>query len=459
MQSRDAVRLADRTLGMKSHAAHLTLAGVVILISLAGLARTWSYYGTIMRGLDGQYYYALTASVLFDRDLDITNNLAHSPYTGPFDHDHDGSFEAVDHLPDGRIRNKYPVGLVGFELPWMAIGRGVDATAGRLGWVTPITSKSRYGWSNIEIAMVAFGLVCYVALAMALMSGWCAGVTGARPWVCALLGLACFAGTSTMYYTAALPFMSHGVALLLVVVALIITGRLRVGDTPRLGMMCLLGLVCGLIFLVRPQMVLIAGLLGLALIGPLWRNVKARWQLAPPITVMLAVVAIQLVYNGMHLGAWGLSGYSSGGEHFNWTSPDFFAVLAHPARGLLWMTPIVWLAALGLMLGRMRSWADWVVLGHGVVQVYVIASWSEPMQGDSFGPRMWIACLPMVLLGLARAWVVLGKVHVAGRIAFGVAVGCCSLWTSLLMLAYANGSLQVAHGYVGVARVALGVLQ
>lgn len=47
----------------------------VMAVGFFTLARTQQYYGTIYRGWDAQFYYLLAHSLVFDRDVDVTNNL------------------------------------------------------------------------------------------------------------------------------------------------------------------------------------------------------------------------------------------------------------------------------------------------------------------------------------------------------------------------------------------------
>ena len=72
----------------------LTIAGI-FLVGVAGLARTERYFGSLLRGWDAQFYYACAHSLVFDRDLDITNNLESTPYAAPFDRDNQLREDAI----------------------------------------------------------------------------------------------------------------------------------------------------------------------------------------------------------------------------------------------------------------------------------------------------------------------------------------------------------------------------
>jgi hypothetical protein len=98
-------------------------------ICLLGLARIQLYSGTIYRGWDAQFYYALARSLAFDRDTDISNDLILTPWARPFDPDKDGSFREVPRRADGRMQSKYPMGMSVAEAPWLALGSGVRIAA------------------------------------------------------------------------------------------------------------------------------------------------------------------------------------------------------------------------------------------------------------------------------------------------------------------------------------------
>ena len=51
------------------------------------------------------------------------------------------------------------------------------------------------------------------------------------------------------------------------------------------------------------------------------------------------------------------------------------------------MNPILFLALAGIIFLRPHFWFEYVVLCHAIVQVYLIACWSSPEQGECLGPH------------------------------------------------------------------------
>ena len=95
------------------------------VLGLLVLARSHRFTGTLLHGWDAHFYYSAAHSLVFDADLDITNNLFATPWRHPFDRDANGSFEAVPRRADGHTVNKYPLGLSLIEAPFLALGHGL----------------------------------------------------------------------------------------------------------------------------------------------------------------------------------------------------------------------------------------------------------------------------------------------------------------------------------------------
>src|SRR5688500_2579961 len=84
----------------------------VWLLGLALLLARYRLTGTLLNGWDAQFYYSAARSLVFARDLDTSTDTTRSPWV-------------QDDLPrrsDGRIVNKYPLGLSLVEAPFLALG-------------------------------------------------------------------------------------------------------------------------------------------------------------------------------------------------------------------------------------------------------------------------------------------------------------------------------------------------
>jgi hypothetical protein len=111
---------------------------------------------------------------------------------------------------------------------------------------------------------------------------------------------------------------------------------------------------------------------------------------------------------------------------------------------------VVIIALFALVRYRPITWIERAVLINGAIQIYVIASWSDPGQSDAFGPRMWTSAAPLVGLGIAK----LG-LHTAGlaRWVSAAITGLAISWTMLLLFLFMKDELMGrTHGEI-VARV------
>jgi len=424
-------------------------AAAVFLCGAAVLARTQRYYGSLLRGWDAQHYYACAHSIVFDRDLDLTNDLEATPFTAPFVRDGDGSFEALRRDANGRVVSPYPIGLSLIEAPLLALGHAVRDGLAAVG----IVSGRPPGYADVEIWTVALGLLAVFAVG----AQWLDDIVRQHvppPWRAAAL-LSAWWGTSLLYYSAVFPFMAHAVGFTLGVGTVHVGQSLADGRRSPRGLW-LLGLALAALYLVRPQQVTIAVPL-LLVLWPLVRQPAPRWvgwAVAGIGTVGLAVALQAWIHSQLGSG-WAISGYTAQGGGFDWLRPALWTVLLSPTRGLLWCSPIVVVALIGFAMTRPRDLppAFAALALQGVIQIYVIACWSVPTQGDAFGARMWseaagaVAC-GVGLLARRRSPIVTPLV--------AAAIGACLLWTNRLLVLYVSGQLRPDISYAECLRLVLG---
>ena len=411
--------------------------GVVLLVLVVGgatLFKSWSFFGHLLRGSDAQYYYGLARSLVVDGDLDITNDLELTPNAAPFDLDGDGRREALLRNPDGRVRNRFPVGLSLVEAPLLLLGRVVRGALGQVGLHQPGSP----GYSQIEIATVAVGLLAITSVALAVLHRLI------QPMVGPLFGLvavgAAWLGTSLFHYTAIFPFMAHGLGFALVVGILATAHRARRGQRANLALLGF-GALSALLFLVRPQLLTLP-LLVLPWLIPILRRPARHWAwgLALAASLLVVAVGLEMAYTWQQLGLLRWSRYRLEAQpSFNWSAPGLAVVLWEQHRGLFWFSPVVLLGCLGYVGARFRDlpWFAWPLLGHAVLQVYLVACWFVPDQGDSFGMRMFCESVPVVAVGLALAY---RHLRGQGRFVLTLAVGASILWTSYRLVRYLYGA-------------------
>lgn len=401
----------------------------VMALCVLGLIRTQRYFGHIYHGWDAQFYYSLAHSLLFDRDFDVTNNLSSTPDAKPFDPNRDGSWSEAPRRADGGIPSKYPLGMSLVEIPFLGVGYLLRRAVAFAGWEVP----EAVGYSAIELWCVALGIQLLFSFGLVVLYRLVADDYG-KP--AALLGVfSCWMGTSLFYYSAIFPFMAHAVSFVLLVLVLHATRALTT-DGPTNRRLAFLGLLLAATFLVRPQQAVVALFLLPVLVSVIRAHPPAQWAkgACAGAAACVAAVAAQVAFNYSQLGTVTLSGYSAGGEGFSWLAPRLSEVLLSPSRGLLVFSPVVALAARGYFrFARSVPGYVWPAVGNAVAQVYLIAAWSSPDQGDSFGARMWSDNSATVAVGLALSFHRSGS---AGRWLLVVAVLLATCWTMYQLARY-----------------------
>jgi hypothetical protein len=421
------------------------VAVAVFLVGLLGLSHA-SRQGTLLFGWDAQFYYAAARSLVYDGDLDITNDLYLSPWQESFQPDAGGHFRRVPVNADGRIINKYPIGLTLIEVPLLSAGRGLRMLAEARG--RQFTQPP--GYSPLEVNTVAVGLLALFSMGMQCLANLLGRL--APPYWVGLSLLGAWLGTSLFYYSAVFPFMAHAAGFTVVVWLLAMADELPDSTAPNRPLL-VMGLATAFLFLIRPQQVLLAVFL-LPRVLRLWGRPLRTWlpgAVGGGLAFAVAVAGQGWVH-AENTGAFTLNAYAAGGEGFFWTHPAWDVVLISPCRGLFWISPVVAVAALGYWVGwRSLPWFALALLGHAVVQLYLIAAWSSPHQGDAFGARMWCECTGVVACGLALLYRPSRLVQTAGALA----TAACVCWTCAVLAVAVERGMPVDSTYSGLAAAVL----
>lgn len=169
----------------------------------------------------------------------------------------------------------------------------------------------------------------------------------------------------------------------------------------------LLGLVAGLMTLIRPQNFLFVVLIGLEWIGfynstsnsptPFRNRIVALFLFTTSFIIMMIpqFIVWKILYGQFII-------YSYEGEGFNFTHPKLLKSLFSARHGLISWTPILFLSLIGLFLFiRRQARIGSALLLMFIFQWYLNSSWHYWWYGHSFGGRAYINCSIIFAIGLA----------------------------------------------------------
>jgi hypothetical protein len=386
-------------------------------------------------GSDGVGYYVYVRSLVFDGDLDFTNE--YSRLLPKFD---PGSPTTIT----GLRPNQFAIGPGLLWLPFFVLVHGILLLLSGLG--LPVVVD---GYSYAYQAAICTGSMVYGALGMGLMYA-----TVRRWWprtALAACGLLWF-GTNFIYYQVFEPSMSHMGSLF--AVSLLIYLWLRFRPYQRWQTWFVLGLSGGLVALVRQPdvtLLLLPVLDGWLECAPLRRKIQGSLALGVGFGLVFAIqMRTWAILNG---SPW-QSGYLDGRQGFSWLHPKLLEVLFALQHGLYVWHPILLLATLGWAVVWATNKRLAVLFGLGFAsQVYCIAAWSSWAQGDAFGGRMFLAVLPLFVFGLAGGleWAIR---HGYGWACWGAGVVLIG-WNGLFLLQYRLGFISMNGPYT-LAELTLG---
>lgn len=373
------------------------------LIALLLLATVFVTRPSI-HGNDGVQNYAYLRSLLFDRDLDFTNEYAYyfSRASRWFD---DKQIPRDDHT--GRPINLYGTGSAILWAPWVICFHAAGTLANHLLGLHVTLD----GYSRLYERAVGYGSAFYASLGVLLLYTILTRYFASQSafWAVIIIWLA----TPLFFYGSLHPSMSHANSFFLSA-ALMSVYFSRWRSRMKWGV---LGVIAGLLTLTRFQdgVLLLAIAAGEATVGlRLWRrkntsNILGAWlRRQTPSWLLLAALTV-LVFSLQCFVWWRLHGSPLSGPRGYLTQGTvnlifprhLFSALLSPFHGLFHWHPVLLMGICGFLLRgipvRLRVYA----LTGFLAQAWIVGSWSIWWAGASFGQRMFISALPHLAIGLA----------------------------------------------------------
>lgn len=320
-------------------------------------------------------------------------------------------------LENGNFMIKYTSGWALLMLPFYCIAE-VWASLG---------NYPKDGFSFPYQAMTAIGAFCYFAWSVFILRKLLLKFFSDR--LAALLIVLVIFGTNVFFMEYASLGISHSLEFFLISLMLLLTVQFHENIT--LGKGIQLGLVIGLIALVRPPDVITA-------LIPLGWNARQYGGFFKKIAyffktyrkiVLCAVVAVliafspQIIYWKISAGKFFMNSYANNpGEGFDWFTPYLLQVLFSFKKGWLLYTPLMIFAISGFFSWRKKQPQQGnIALISFLVFLYVISCWTCWWYAESYSQRALVDIYP--LLAVAFGFFFLGIREMKFRFVFYVLTG------------------------------------
>lgn len=385
--------LALGNLLRQSHTSYIWLVVSMLLIAGTFRAARWNTNDVFVSDMGGYYLYLPSAF--------LTDDLGNGEWVRAAfmrvrpDQDPVGNMVT---LPNGKVVFKFTMGMAVAYAPFFFLARAIYYLQG---------IRATTGYEPVYQYAVTLGCVAYVLLGL-----WVLGLELRRYFddhIAALTLLVITLGSNLFAYGSFEALMSHG-TLLLLNTLLLRYSRRWYSETGQWRDALWLGLVGGLMILIRPSEVMLMavpvlwGLSSWAAVSERLRFWQQRWnQVLLLLALTLLIGGQQLIFWRLVGGQWLVPFYK--GETFHFDSPHVLDGVFSFRKGWLVYSPLMALALLGI--GWVRRWAApvWLLLIAVVpLYFYVTFCWWNWEYGGSYGGRALISLYPLLAFGMAAFW-------------------------------------------------------
>jgi hypothetical protein len=360
------------------------LALLVLVLALAPLTTLRLY------AADEIEYFAYLRSVVFDRDLDFTNEYQWFVERDPQEYESFARTFLIPKTPAGRAPNNAPIGSAALWAPFYVPTVAVEALTGN--------ASSPPGYSRADVAAVCLGSMLYGVIGLFLVQEACRRFAAERAavWATVIIWL----GSNLLFYMYVTPPMSHAASFFAAALFLWLWLRAE-GLRGALGV----GLAGGLLACVRWQdaLYLLTPLCAPLVAGGIrGRGGLRRWLASAAALLAGFVIAFlpQLWVWWRLNGALTPFGVISVKGRFSAAAPYLLGVLFSPFHGLLVWTPVLVPAFVGLLVLAAVDARGRAILVGVVAQLYLLSGYIVAF-GHGFGQRLFVSSLPAAAIGLA----------------------------------------------------------
>lgn len=399
---------------MKKIRAPYSLVALLVLYIIMVQARLWAprwemhnVLAILSWDVMGYYLY-LPAQFIY-------HDLSHLAFVPDILHKYNptGSFYQafqVPGAPEGTFVMKYTCGLAVLFTPFFWLGH----------WAAAAWHYPQDGFSEPYQIAIAFGSLLYALLGLAIIRRvllhFCSDA------VVAIVLLLLVMGSNYLQYSIYDAAMPHN--FLFTLYALLLLCTLQWHRQPRRWLAAAIGLLLGLMVLIRPSE-------AVAIIIPLLWGVHSRTALRQKISllrsrwqdvVLLGICGLigvlpQLLYWKWATGDFVVYSYEEQG--FSFLRPHLFQVLFSFRKGWLTYTPLMVLPLVGIIvLWRRNRGIAAPVLGYFLLNIWVVSAWDIWWYGGSIGQRALVQSYAVLSIPLAYflswAWEPVRRTAVVG---------------------------------------------
>ena len=449
-----AAHAASRT-GTRGRGRVVT-ASVFAALFASGVAIQWQLNARLQS--DAFYYFAYLRSIAFDGDVEFTNDYQLLGLTD----------KAYLWQPPTATGYAHSAWTIGPAIAWAPFFGGAHLAAMRQASLgLPVaTDGTSYPYRQA---------VCIAGLFYALLGTWFS-IRAARQFYSGAIAATAAAlvagGSFILWYALAEPTMTHAPTMA-VVAAFVWYWTATMGRRSLIHWIGL-GALAGFAGLVRWQSVIFALLPAIEALVALWRAGRGRdaaalratliggvaFMLAATVAFIPQMLAWKAIY-GHYLAV------SPVGPQIYWAHPRLVDVLFASQNGLFATSPILYVAAIGLVLfARRRPAVGIPALVAVAVMIYFNASIQDWWGSAGYGGRRFDGTLPLFVIGAAAAMDGLARVlarrpQLAGAALFSVA----AIWNVTLLAGVRAGQIplgaplsfgaagaeqaRVLHGWIG----------
>lgn len=346
-------------------------------------------------------YYSYLPALFYENDLTLSFCNNHPEYT-----ENNRMYNPIKLLNGNRVI-KTTMGMAVMYLPFFSLAHIYCK-------ITGITSD---GFSEPYQCAIQFSGLFYLLLGLFFLRKILISWAGEKVAAWTLLFIVF--GTNLFLYGSIQGAMAHAAGFALVTIMIYLFMKWM--ENPQIKHSILLGVVCGLMVLIRPVNILcllFPLLFGLKGIAELWERLKFLLSNYLQIQIIVVVAFLvnlpQLVYWKIITGHFLFNSYV--GERFYFSNPHLIEGLFGFRKGWLVYSPIMIFSLIGIMFLKKYAQAfSSIILLLVPIYIYVVLSWWCWWYGGSFGLRAMIDIYPFLAISLAALVLVLHTGTMMGK--------------------------------------------